>query len=138
PPLSPVGTVRATTISHWPSTTKPKTLVYVICQDWRGLRPLLSVLKETCRSQGLKFEMLTQQSKYSAAAYSLRDAEYCVIWHGASPYATWAKSVRQQCGLPYAVGECGWFTQSDYWHFDSKGIIGESSLCGRLPEPTPE
>ena len=91
-------------------------------------------LRTSCHKRGIQFQLITSKNTpyWPGAAYHLRDADYCFVWHGMSPWAAWAVNIRRLVEGHLRIVETGWFAQADNWHFDTQGIIGASSLCGPL------
>lgn len=67
----------------------------------------------------------------------LSKVDLVMIWNGAEPGCTWLKKLCANYGKRFLVAERGLLPQSGFWHLDTAGIVGESSLCGDLSWVTP-
>lgn len=112
-------------------------LIFVTQNVWNDIKPLVSKLSAAAKQQGLTFRVLTDRDTYATKWSAIRDAEYCVVWHGLTPISSWAREIRQCRGMHCVVAECGWFPQSAHWAFDKEGFCGLSVLNGDLPRADP-
>lgn len=111
-------------------------LVYVQWKDFEQITDAKDQLKRSCRLHQTAFQYLDEKNSINVLTYEVRDADYAVIWNGNSPVTMWAANLRKKLNKHCVTLELGWFPQSKYWHIDSGGLFGDSSLCGSLREPT--
>lgn len=113
-----------------------KRLVHVQWKDFQLIRDVQDQLKKTCRLHQVSYQYVDMKSSSNILINEVMEADYCVIWHGTTPISSWAVDTRKRLGKHYCVLEMGWFPQGEYWHIDSEGLCGKSSLCGEIREPT--
>jgi hypothetical protein len=63
---------------------------------------------------------------------AVRSADLAVIWNGSEPGDFWFRKVCDSHSLKWVVAEHGLLPQKNHFHFDTLGIVSESSLMGDL------
>lgn len=117
----------------------PIKKLVVVKHDWPSVTKMMKdQLKRTCRLHHTALSFVSKNTPHPVAVYEVSGADYVLIWNGSCPLSTWAVDVRKSLAKHYKIVEVGWAKQSNYWHFDNKGIGGKSSLCDKLPEPSRE